>query len=86
MPANKPEDQKTLILDVQHLFGTEQGKRVWKHLEDVCYMNGTTFDKEPLRMAFNEGVRSLLLHLKTLKEIDVIQYENNQKEQENHDG
>ena len=82
MPSSR-ELQKQVIQDVQNVFvGTLEGQRLWKHLEGICFENRSGFDKDPYVTAFNAGVRSVLLHLKTLKNIDPVEYEKKLKEQE----
>ena len=82
MPSNR-ELQKQAIQDVQNVFvGTLEGQRLWKYLEAMCFESRSGFDKDPYVTAFNAGVRSVLLHLKTLKNIDPVEYEKKLKEQE----
>jgi hypothetical protein len=83
MPQQSEQNQVQDIMDVQHVFnGTLEGQRVWKHLEARCFENKSSFSQDPYQNAFNAGVRSVLLHLKTLKNIDLAQYETRKKEQE----
>ena len=64
----KREDYKTT-------FSTEEGKRVLKDLERVCMYRATTFDKEALTMAFQEGLRTVYLHITTIMEMDIEELE-----------
>jgi hypothetical protein len=75
--------QKQLVFDVQRTFNeTLEGQRIWQHLETVCFEKTTGFSQDPYVHAFNAGVRSVLLHLKTLKSIDPLKAEDRLKEME----
>ena len=61
--------------DYKKTFGTEEGKRVLKDLEKVCLYRTSTFDKEPMVMAFQEGLRTVYLHITTIMEMDIEELE-----------
>lgn len=61
--------------DYKKIFSTEEGKRVLKDLEKVCLYRTSTFDKEPMVMAFQEGLRTVYLHITTIMEMDIEELE-----------
>jgi hypothetical protein len=61
--------------DYRKVFDTEEGKRVLKDLEKVCMYRSTTFDKESLTMAFQEGLRAVYLHITTVMTMDIEELE-----------
>lgn len=73
---------RQLQLDYQRLFGTENGKRVLADLESKCFGNKVTFDKDDRIHAFQEGMRAVLLHLKTMLSLNIDELEKKQKENE----
>lgn len=88
MQPNQIENQMQGIRDVQRIFNeTEEGKRLWIELERLCFVKTTTAKLiesgaiDPLKMAFNEGVRSVFLHLQTKKNTDLAEHEQKLKEQ-----
>ena len=50
------------------VFTGEAGKRVLKHLENTCYIHRSTLPgkNNPIRLAFNEGQRSIVIHIKNM--------------------
>ena len=56
-------------------FNCESGKKVLKHLEQHCFVKGTTFNDNPQRLAFNEGQRSIYLHIQTMMQFDFTKLE-----------
>ena len=83
---NTIQSQKQIVMDVQRTFNeTLEGQRIWEHLETVCFEKTSGFNPDPYVHAFNAGVRSVLLHLKTLKSIDPLKAEERLKEQETQD-
>jgi hypothetical protein len=61
--------------DYINTFKTEEGKRVLADLEKVCLYKTSTFDKEAMVMAFNEGLRSVYLHITTIMNMDIEELE-----------
>jgi hypothetical protein len=57
--------------DYRKVFSTEEGKRVLKDLEKIGFFNTTTFNNDAIAMAFNEGNRAFLLHIKTILDMDI---------------
>ena len=47
----------------QRVFGSEDGKAVLKDLEKRCFVNHTTFNDNHGQMSFNEGRRSIYVHI-----------------------
>ena len=53
--------------DYKYIFSTDQGKRVFEDLRRRCFMDNTTFvTPDPYFIAFNEGKRAVMLHIKTM--------------------
>ena len=53
---------------------TDAGKRVLENLETSCHINKTTLPKtsgDSLRLAFNEGQRSVVLHIRNMLNFDL---------------
>ena len=61
--------------DYKKVFESEEGKRVLKDLEKVCMYRSTTFDKDALIMAFQEGLRAVYLHITTVMSMDLEELE-----------
>ena len=58
--------------DYRKVFSTEEGKRVLADLERIGFFNTITFvPNDPYAMAFNEGNRAFLLHIKTILDMDL---------------
>ena len=52
------------------VFSGEDGKRVLDDLGRLGMAKQTTFHPEGLRMAFNEGRRSLVLYIEHMREVE----------------
>ena len=61
---------KDLKVSYRKCFESEDGKKVLKDLYRVCYMDDTTFNKDPYITAFQEGIRSVAVHIKRAMEDD----------------
>ena len=61
--------------DYKKTFSSEEGKKVLKDLEQICLANSTTFNKDSLIMAFQEGLRSVYLHINTMININLDELE-----------
>ena len=72
---NNAERLKGLREDYKKTFESEEGKKVLKDLEKVCLYNSTTFDKDPYVTAFQEGLRTVFLHIKTVMTLDIEELE-----------
>ena len=57
----------------QRVFNTEDGQRVLKDLEKRCFITHTTYNDSHGQMSFNEGRRSIYVHIKNLLEKDLKQ-------------
>ena len=57
---NKVRD---MIHTYQRLFKTPDGEKVLKDLMQSCFITSSTFDPDPQKQAFNEGVRSVTLRI-----------------------
>ena len=55
----------------QNVFESESGKKVLADLERRCFYNTTTFSQNSNTTIFNEGKRSVLLHIKNMALIDL---------------
>jgi len=75
---NSEKEIKNLKLAYLHTFESEEGKKVLADLKRRCYYGTTTFTDNPALMAFNEGTRSIVLHILTMMNMDNI----NKKEEE----
>ena len=64
------------------VFASEEGKKVLKDLEGKCFINSPTICKEPHEMAFREGQRAVVLHIKTLLTMDIDKIRKQIEEQE----
>ena len=75
MENDNVEKLKGRRTDYKKTFETEEGKRVLKDLEKVCMYRFTTFDKDSLTMAFQEGLRAVYLHITTIMDMDIEELE-----------
>ena len=59
--------------DYSALFSNDTGKKVLKHLEDVCYIHRSTFpkDAQALTLAFHEGMRYVVVHIKNMMDFRI---------------
>jgi len=73
---NNADRLKGLRNNYKKTFESEEGKKVLADLEKVCLYRSTTFDKDPMVMAFQEGLRSVYLHITTMMTIDIETLEN----------
>ncbi len=55
----------------RRVFDTEDGRAVLKDLEKRCFIKSTTYDDNHGRMSFNEGRRSIYVHIINLLEKDL---------------
>jgi hypothetical protein len=61
---------KDLKVSYRKCFESEDGKKVLKDLEMRCYITSTTFNADPYVSAFQEGTRSVVLHIKQAMDIE----------------
>jgi len=59
-------DQDTLHQCYRRAFEGEAGKAVLEDIEARAHMRETSFSPDPQRTAFNEGKRSLALHIRRM--------------------
>lgn len=64
----KVKERKQLYLNV---FDTPDGQKVLEDLERHAFIHKTTLNTDSLRMVFNEGQRSMVLHIKNFMKIDI---------------
>lgn len=57
----------------KRVFQGEDGEWVLKDLEKRCFLNHTTYNDNHGQMSFNEGRRSIYVHIKNLLEKDLTQ-------------
>ena len=57
----------------KRFFDCDDGREVLAELEKDCYVKGTTFSTEPAVLAYREGMRSVVLHIKTMLTLDTVQ-------------
>ena len=74
------ESQKKQLNELSELkkdylatFSKGEGKRVLADLERMCFINRTTYpaDKQALTLAFNEGARFVVVHIKNMMNLDL---------------
>lgn len=59
--------------DYVSTFSSEAGKKVLKHLESILFTDRSTFPKNcnELALAFNEGQRYVLVHIKNMMDFKI---------------
>jgi len=62
------KERKQLYQDV---FESPNGKKVLEDLSRHAFINKTTLNENSNRMAFSEGMRSLVLHIQNMMKIDI---------------
>jgi len=84
--------RKRMVEAYRRLFRTADGKKVLKDMMDVCGYSRSSFDSDPVKMAFYEGERAVILRIvKTvnLTDRDVLEItrsiEQNTEEQDEFD-
>lgn len=55
------------------VFGSQVGKKVLASLEQICYINRTTYSRpvEALDLAMHEGMRFVIIHIKNMMKLDI---------------
>lgn len=66
----RPDDPLELHKSYRRVFETPDGRRVLKDLEARSFVRGSSFAPDPGRMAFNEGRRSMSLHVRHMLDPD----------------
>ena len=76
MPDSNLQKIKDIRVAYRKTFSTEDGAKVLADLERRCFITDTTFNKDPYLFSFQEGTRSVVLHIKQLIEVaDELQKE-----------
>ena len=57
----------------QRVFGSKDGQLVLKDLEKRCFINHTTYSDSHGQMSFNEGRRSIYVHIQNLLSKDLTE-------------
>lgn len=67
---NELKELKKAYLDV---FTGTSGKKILTDLERMCFINRTTYpqDKQALTLAFHEGMRMVIIHIKNMMIMDL---------------
>ena len=68
--------------DYKATFATDEGKRVLKNLERLCFVNGTTFSEKPTITSFNEGKRTVVVQIQNMINMDLDKLREQLKERE----
>ena len=76
-------EQKQLYLTV---FDNPDGKALLNELSIRAFEKRTTFNKDSHQTAFNEGQRSIVLHIKNMLILDVDKLERSMKAQQKQQG
>ena len=73
MPENNSQEFKIEALKKAYVncFSTKSGKEILKDLEIRGFYHASTISKEPLLLAFHEGQRSIVLHIKSMMNFDI---------------
>ncbi len=69
MPDSNEQKIKDVRIAYRECFNSEHGKIVLKDLERRCFIADTTFNRDPYVSAFQEGTRSVVIHIKQLMEV-----------------
>lgn len=78
--AEPQEVAEQLRKDYKTVFLSEAGQRILDDLKKVCYFNDTTLNEFPHIMSFNEGSRSVILHIETKLKLTAIKLKELQNE------
>lgn len=76
------ENLKQLQSDYKKVFDGDAGKRVFDDLQRRGYLHTTTFHENANKAAYREGMRAMVLHIKTMLEYDFEQVRKRIKEAE----
>jgi len=69
--SDQEQAKKRLIIDFKDVFGTKAGERVLNRLSDLCHENVACYvDQNPYAMAYHEGKRCVILHIRKMLEKD----------------
>lgn len=83
------DDAKKLMQEIterkqlyQNVFESPDGKKVLEDLSRQAFGKKTTFNENANKMAFNEGQRSIVLHINSIMTIDLKRTEDLIKKQQ----
>lgn len=65
------ERKEAIIRAYKRLFDSDDGKVVLQDLAKSCNFSLSSFDSDPYRTAYNEGVRSVILRLFDILDTDL---------------
>lgn len=68
--AKSLQKLKDVKLAYLRLFSSEDGKKVLKDLEGVCFVNRTTYSPDPGMTEVREGARSVWLYINKMMAVD----------------
>lgn len=74
MSIEQMKEQDKLFRSYQRVFSTPDGKEVLKDLCQHCRILVTTKAENPYEMYFNEGQRSIGMHILTMLNMDLIKF------------
>ena len=75
------EKLQSLKTDYINTFSTENGKHVLEDLVARCFIDNTTFNGDVNQMIYSEGTRSIILHIKSMINMDIEKIKKRQEEQ-----
>lgn len=64
------QELKDMKVAYLRTFETEHGKKVLADLERRCFLKDMTFDRDPYITAFQEGTRSVVLHINHMRDME----------------
>ena len=67
--------QKEMVSTYKRVFTSDDGRRILSDLMNVCGMQRSSFDSDPLKMAYHEGERAVVLRI--LKSVNVSAFQLN---------
>jgi chaperone required for assembly of F1-ATPase len=77
------EKAKQLLIDYKRTFGSQEGTKVFENIKKFCGAERLSFVPEsPTVTAYNEGQRSVYLHIKEMLEKDLNTEKNSEIETE----
>lgn len=57
--------------DYAQTFSSESGKRVLADLNNICFMNRTTYSNQDGKTLLNEGMRFVAVHINNIINMDI---------------
>ncbi len=65
------------------VFSGKDGAKVLEDLEKMCFVNQSTYSNFPHKMIYNEGQRSVIVHIKNMMNFNIQKIAELIKEEEN---